>query len=65
MDAYEIDYQLKRVMQEHREVDDAIHTMERQSTVDMIEIQRLKKRKLALKDQIATLEAMQHPDIIA
>jgi hypothetical protein len=65
MDDYEIEYQLKRLHEEHRELDETLHALEAKAMVDMMEVQRLKKRKLAIKDQIATLEAMQHPDIIA
>lgn len=51
--------------QEHRDLDAAIQAMTVGGTGDTIQIQRLKKRKLALKDRIATLEDQLLPDIIA
>lgn len=49
---------------EHRELDTAIAALDRDPS-NRIELQRLKKRKLALKDQIAKLESQRLPDIIA
>jgi hypothetical protein len=52
--------------QEHRDLDAAIQAMvEAGSGADTIRIQRLKKRKLVLKDRIAVLEDRLLPDIIA
>ena len=48
---------------EHRELDAAIAALP--SPVDQIQAQRLKKRKLALKDMIRRIEDMLTPDIIA
>ncbi|MBT8411265.1 MAG: DUF465 domain-containing protein [Octadecabacter sp.] len=50
---------------EHRDLDDAIHALEARGTADMLTIRRLKKQKLNLKDQIASLEDRITPDIIA
>ncbi len=50
---------------EHRDLDNAIDRMAAEPPFDQIQIQRLKKRKLALKDQIAKLESQLLPDIIA
>lgn len=50
---------------EHRDLDDAIHALEVRGTADMLTIRRLKKQKLNLKDQIASLEDRITPDIIA
>ncbi len=50
---------------EHRDLDDVISRIAEQAPFDQIQIQRLKKRKLALKDQIAKLENELLPDIIA
>ena len=50
---------------EHRDLDSAIAALMGSDTYDPIEVQRLKKRKLALKDQIARLESDILPDIIA
>lgn len=50
---------------EHAELDSRLKSEQKHSAADMIRIQRLKKRKLALKDEIAQLENMLLPDIIA
>ncbi len=56
---------LARLRQEHRDLDAAIAALAESGTSDPIRIQRLKKRKLALKDRIAMLEDRLLPDIIA
>ncbi len=62
----EIRRELAQLRLEHRDLDLAIAAMiESPKTVDTIRIQRLKKRKLVLKDRIATLEDRLLPDIIA
>jgi hypothetical protein len=50
---------------EHRDLDEAIVRLCEQVPVDHLHLQRLKKRKLALKDLIARLETKLLPDIIA
>ena len=50
---------------EHRDLDDAITALRAQSTVDQLQIARLKKKKLTLKDQIMRLKDQLVPDIIA
>lgn len=50
---------------EHRDMDDVILRLTEQLPVDQLQIQRLKKRKLLLKDMIARLESQLVPDIIA
>ncbi len=50
---------------EHRDLDKIIEIMLDQGTFDQIQIRRLKKRKLALKDQIALFENLLIPDIDA
>jgi hypothetical protein len=50
---------------EHRDLDDVINTLTQQPDFDQIKVSRLKKRKLALKDQITTLRGRLIPDIIA
>lgn len=57
--------QLVRLKQEHRDLDDSITALRRAGTFDRLQLQRLKKKKLQLKDEIAKLEAEQVPDIIA
>lgn len=51
--------------QEHRDLDEAIHAMESGLRADQLALRRLKKHKLALKDQITRLEDQLIPDIIA
>ncbi|MEM1073042.1 MAG: DUF465 domain-containing protein [Pseudomonadota bacterium] len=50
---------------EHRDLDDAIHALVEKGTADQLTLQRLKKRKLLLKDMIARIEDRLTPDIIA
>ena len=50
---------------EHSDLDVSIQALESHSHVDQIRVQRLKKRKLALKDQIARVRSRLMPDIIA
>ena len=50
---------------EHRDLDDVIARMAEEAPFDRLQLQRLKKRKLALKDQITRLESQLVPDIIA
>jgi hypothetical protein len=50
---------------EHRDLDDAIRALSERGTADQLTLQRLKKRKLLLKDRIAFIEDRLTPDIIA
>ncbi|MHA6325368.1 YdcH family protein [Roseivivax sp. CAU 1753] len=50
---------------EHRDLDHAITALQERGTADALTIQRLKKRKLQLKDMIAYIEDRLFPDIIA
>jgi len=50
---------------EHRDLDEAIHALQERGSADMLTVRRLKKQKLALKDQIAQLQDRILPDIIA
>ena len=50
---------------EHRELDDVIARLAERAPADQHELQRLKKRKLLLKDQITKIESELLPDIIA
>ena len=51
--------------QEHADLDAAIHTLTASGMADQMLIQRMKKRKLTLKDRIVQLENILIPDIIA
>lgn len=51
--------------QEHRALDDAIHVLETSGRGDQLALRRLKKQKLALKDEMTRLSDMLTPDIIA
>lgn len=50
---------------EHRDLDSAIEALSGIAASDDIQLHRLKKRKLRLKDEIAQLEDLKIPDIIA
>ncbi len=50
---------------EHRDLDDIIHRLVETGPGDRLQLRRLKKRKLRLKDQITVIENMLLPDIIA
>ena len=56
---------IARLEEEHRDLDQAIRTMEERMPYDRLTIQRLKKRKLALKDDVGRLRETILPDIIA
>ena len=58
-------HRLEQLKTEHRGLDDAIARVMDESPFSALEIQRLKKRKLVLKDLIAKLESQLVPDIIA
>ncbi|CEJ14382.1 YdcH family protein [Phreatobacter sp. AB_2022a] len=61
----EITRELERLRQEHRDLDAAIEALAALVVADRLQLQRLKKRKLALRDRISYLEDMLTPDIIA
>ncbi|MGE5476246.1 MAG: YdcH family protein [Bacteroidales bacterium] len=61
----EIRRKLAELTTEHRDLDDVIARMATDPFMDQLRLQRLKKRKLMLKDQIANLENQLIPDIIA
>jgi hypothetical protein len=64
-DRAELEGELARMKQEHRDLDSAIEALEHMIAGDQLQVQRLKKRKLVLKDQIIRLEDQLTPDIIA
>ena len=65
MDEEVMQTRLVELRQEHRDLDDAIAAMTEKPPYDQISAQRLKKRKLVLKDHITKLESLLTPDIIA
>ncbi len=56
---------LRRLEQEHRDLDEILIQLQEKQTVNFSQIQRLKKRKLILKDKITYLRNKTEPDIIA
>jgi hypothetical protein len=61
----ELREQLVKLRSEHRLLDDEILALESSGGADQLMIRRLKKKKLALKDQIIKIEDQLLPDIIA
>ena len=57
--------QLHQLESEHRDLDDVIEHLGDDKPFDQLKLQRLKKRKLALKDEITNLRSRILPDIIA
>lgn len=53
------------IRREHRDLDEAITALERAGLADQLTLRRLKKQKLALKDQMTKIEDQLIPDIIA
>jgi hypothetical protein len=56
---------LGRLKQEHRDLDGAINALEESGKADALQLKRLKKKKLYLRDEIARIEDQLLPDIIA
>jgi hypothetical protein len=56
---------LEVLRQEHRDLDEAITALQAAARADALTLRRLKKQKLALKDQIVKIEDQLIPDIIA
>jgi hypothetical protein len=61
----ELKAQLSRLRQEHRDLDVAIEALHNAPGSDLLQVQRLKKRKLYLRDRIIQIEDQLTPDIIA
>jgi hypothetical protein len=61
----ELREQLARLLQEHRDLDAAIEALQLTRGSDLLQVQRLKKRKLYLRDRISFIEDQLTPDIIA
>ena len=64
-DERELREQLAKLREDHRELDDQIVALEAGGGADQLQIKRLKKKKLGLKDEIQALEDQLLPDIIA
>ena len=61
----ELLHKLHRLKQEHRDLDEILIQLQEKQTVNFSQIQRIKKRKLILKDKITYLRNKIEPDIIA
>lgn len=64
-DEAELRAQLAQLRQEHRDLDVAIEALHNTPSADLLQVQRLKKRKLQLRDRIIQIEDQLTPDIIA
>jgi len=65
VDVEAIKAKLEALRIEHRDLDEVIDRLIEKPPFDQLQLQRLKKRKLGLKDQITKLESRLIPDIIA
>lgn len=66
LDAQEVlRVKLAVLQRQHRDLDDAIAALQERGTADPLTLRRLKKQKLGLKDQIARIQDILTPDIIA
>jgi hypothetical protein len=65
LDVEALKAKLTALKTEHRDLDDVITRLAERAPFDQLQLQRLKKRKLLLKDQISKIESELLPDIIA
>tara|TARA_R110000787_G_scaffold264702_2_gene370606 strand:+ start:55 stop:252 length:198 start_codon:yes stop_codon:yes gene_type:complete len=65
MNPEDIMRRIELLRQEHRDLDSAISALAESGSTDQLQLARLKKRKLLLRDEIAELEDSLIPDIIA
>lgn len=65
LDEQSLRTRLHDLMTEHRDLDDSISALTQGSAFDQLQIQRLKRKKLHLKDQISRIQDKLVPDIIA
>jgi len=65
MDESDLEQRLGLLRIEHRDLDDAIAALAMAAQVDQLQLARLKRRKLRLRDEIAVIEDQLIPDIIA
>ncbi len=61
----EIKHKISVLQLEHRDLDASILALQEQAYIDQLQMQRMKKRKLYLRDVIARLESMLIPDMPA
>ncbi|MBL6933789.1 MAG: DUF465 domain-containing protein [Alphaproteobacteria bacterium] len=64
-DQEKLNQRLAELKSEHKDLDEVIARLDESRPYDLLQVQRLKKRKLALKDQIVQIENKILPDIIA
>jgi hypothetical protein len=64
-DRASIRLELERLRQEHSDLDAAVLALQAQASTNQLQVVRIKKRKLVLRDQIAKLENRLTPDLIA
>ena len=64
-DTFKHHERLRQLRIEHRDLDDVINRLQLDLYVDQVQMRRLKKRKLLLKDQISRLESQLIPDLNA
>jgi len=65
IDREAIEEKLEELRLEHRDLDDVIHRLQKLEAIEQLQLQRMKKRKLRLKDEITRLEDQLIPDILA
>ncbi len=65
MERAELERKLSELRVMHRDLGDAIDALAAMANFDYLQIQRLKKQKLQIKDQVAQIESALLPDIIA
>ena len=65
LDVEALKAKLAALRTEHRDLDELIARLDARGPFDQLQLQRLKKRKLMLKDQISKIESELLPDIIA
>jgi len=65
MDEEDLKQKLIALKEEHRDLDDALTALNRVGTFDQVQLQRLKKKKLLIRDEISKIEGKLVPDIIA
>ncbi len=64
-DKESLNTRLQELRQEHRDLDAAIDALQASVRVDQLQIQRLKKKKLNLRDEMTRIQDQIYPDIIA